>query len=211
MGLQGLTQVEPVFPTAKSIKPMLDVIVRISPTPSGTARIAVNVAMLKRMLASPSGALCPRMNDYIGLQAKMDAIKRNSPAYHIGAVYLCGERADFNDEEHERLLGRVGTWGAVNMPSSTLMRSPHLSSYETKEDYDIQYRTFCQQFVRSQRIQFRRLLTQVTGGQMRIDPSYEALCEEIGTPQNEDVALLIEQINARPGDQQGEMFIDDEA
>lgn len=206
MGLNGVLPTVPVVPHTVHLAPMRDVIVRIQSTPAGTARLAVVCAMLDRMLLSPSGAMCPGLNDFVGLKAKLAAVKANPASYHIGAAYLCGGRANFQDEDHERLLGRTGTWGSVQMPESTLMKSPHLSSYESKEDFTPEYRMLSQAFIRAKRLELRRILDQKRRGVLRLDPAYELLCREHGLEQNEDILKTIDDVNAAaaaPGQGQG--------
>lgn len=210
MGLRGVTAVTPVVPHTAQLSPMRDVIVRIQSTPAGTARLAVVCAMLDRMLLSPSGAMCPGLNDFVGLKAKLAAVRANPARYHIGAGYLCGNRENFQDEDHERLLGRTGTWGSVQMPESTLMKSPHLSSYESKEDFTPEYRMLCQAFIRAKRLELRRILDQKRRGVLRLDPAYELLCAEHGLAQNEDILKTIDDVNAAAGGrEQGPMDYED--
>ena len=73
----------------------------------------------------------------------------NPALYHIGASYLTGApRANFNDEDYARFLGRLGTFVSVLFPKATLCSSPHITAVKIQsyEDSSIEWKQLLEAF-----------------------------------------------------------------
>lgn len=141
-GVPGILPTRPAHNISTTTDPIQlgsDVHKRLESLPAGTHRLAVAYAAAYSMFKSPIGKFVPDVEDFANLPALVARVTANRAAYHVGAQYLTGrQREAYDDNDNERVLGRLGAYIWVYRRNSTLARSPHLaeSKIESYEDYD---------------------------------------------------------------------------
>lgn len=135
LGIDGIDR------PANILKPMRldttdDLKLRVSAPPAGTHKHAIAVAIAKRLAKHCIAPLAHVLSEMGTIKASYDRIMAAPVKYHIGARYLCGERAEgFSDDDACTVLGRLSTFALVFLPGSTLCKSPHVNDIKY-EDYD---------------------------------------------------------------------------
>lgn len=122
---------------------------RIQSLPAGTHRLAVAEAAARKLGLSPLVVACPGALDFVSLPGLVVAIKRSPASYHIGAQYLTGRRREeYDDNIHETVMGRLGTFVRVMYGRSTLAKSPHFSEVRVASysDFDTEWDTLLKSY-----------------------------------------------------------------
>lgn len=110
--------------------------------PAGTARLAIAYEASKRLIRNKHAALCPYIEEFINIPNRRATVLAARASYHMEASYLTGKaRANYNDCENERYLGRLGTFITTLYKYSSLAKSPYLAASRIKdyEDYDVNF------------------------------------------------------------------------
>ncbi|APG78074.1 hypothetical protein [Sanxia Qinvirus-like virus 1] len=211
LGVNGILGVTPIIHNLARLTPAEDIRKRISSTPAGTARTAIAYEISKRLLSSALGALCPNTMDFMPLKTTIDQILARPVRYHMGAHYLTGKGRDsmFRDEDSDRLLGRCGTFANYFLKGSTIMNSPHLKDWRTKEDFSESFAQVCANFQIAARKRAKNTLSAYATTGASFNESYQATCEAWGLRPNMDIVAAGPSVKRFKRDESDDEDLDD--
>lgn len=195
--VDNIIEVTPVFKSTATILGTDDVSLRLKSMPAGTGRLSIAYNLAIKMLMHPTGIFVPNPHEYAGLYATVQRIKLDPAKYHIGGDYLCGARAAYDDNVYESLLGRVGTFGTVYMPKSTLMASPHAKKYLSASDYDADYYQMLRAFRAARDKQLQEKLKIFSEINVLGSSEYEVTCEGLNIKPNGEAINVLSEIIKR--------------
>lgn len=196
LGVVGIQPSHPVIKGTATLRPADDIKLRLKAPPAGTARMAVSYALAKKMFSSPAVVFLPNAEDYQELPAWYAKVTGNPAAYHMGAVYLCGRREEFDDNGFERLLGRAGAWGNIFLKNSTLMKSPHAEKYTNASDYDHDFETACARFRRQRNVTVDRATKYFEDTNITGTSNYATVCKAFKIEPNDIATQVLKKIAA---------------
>ncbi|XP_011701116.1 PREDICTED: uncharacterized protein LOC105457888 isoform X1 [Wasmannia auropunctata] len=122
---------------------LADIKLRFESLPAGTGRLKIAYESAKRLMRSFYAQYCPGVDDFKNLPKIRKNILENPARYHIEASYLTGAaRADYQDIDNEKYLGRLGTFILTLHKNSTLAKSPYMSQSRVQNylDYDANFK-----------------------------------------------------------------------
>lgn len=126
-----------------------DAMLRFTAMPAGTHRLAVGYEGAKKLLNSRIGMYCPNVQEMTAMKEMRDRVTNRPAMYHVGALYLCGDKAnDYSDTEAEAYLGRVGTFVLNFLATTTLAKSPHFAEGKVRGygDFTVEWDGACKQY-----------------------------------------------------------------
>ncbi|CAM1330157.1 Uncharacterised protein at_DN2557 [Pycnogonum litorale] len=131
------------FPARTEWTLSADALLRFESPPAGTHKLALAHALTKRIIKSRCLLFFPIPEDLVSIGAEFDKMLTYKAACHVGALFLTRKaRVSTYDNVGETVLGRLGTYGRVMLPHSTIVKSPSLteSLVESYEDFSVDFK-----------------------------------------------------------------------
>lgn len=123
--------------------------VRRTAMPAGTASLSLCHTILVRMKTSNLRYAIPDPSMIKRIHEQFEEVYANRPAYHMSAKSLTGkDRLPYSDAEFTGYLGILGAFAYTFFPSSTICKSPKISSgkalkYKECENYSEEFESLC--------------------------------------------------------------------
>ncbi|CAM1308185.1 Uncharacterised protein g4774 [Pycnogonum litorale] len=117
--------------------------IRVASPPAGTHKLALARSLTIRIIKSRCILFFPMPEDLVIIGSEYDKMLTFRALCHVGALFLTGKpRVTTYDNIGETDLGRLGTYGRIMLPHSTLVKSPSLkeSLVESYEDFSIDFK-----------------------------------------------------------------------
>lgn len=191
LGLGGIIDTDPVVAPEAVLRATDDVKLRLRSCPAGTGRLAISYALASKMLKHPVAVMCPNVDAYGLLPSVHAQVIANPAKYHLGAAYLTGSRARYDDINYREFLGRAGTWGDIFMAKSTLMKSPHAKTYRDADDYEPDFEQICKTFKADRTAQLKEQMAAFKKTTLRPGAGYAAVCDRFNIVANADALEVI--------------------